>query len=304
MAIFGKFAYADGMEPATLLLLRFALSAATLWLLVLGQRTRSPRVRAEGRTRRNILLTAVGLGALGYSTQAGFYFGALDRMDASVLAIVFYTFPVFVTLGAVALGRDRLTVGRAVALAVAVAGTGLVVLGGAGLSFPLAGTLMAFGAAVTYTAYILVADSIVDRIQPLFLSAMVMTGAAVTTGLRTVLTGGVSLDFAPSAWLWLGCLVLISTVLAMGLFFAGLHRTGPSSAAILSTFEPVVTAALAALLLAETLSGLQLLGGLLVLVAVVVLQMRGGERPGRGGATDEGGQHEPVEHLEDVPAVR
>jgi drug/metabolite transporter (DMT)-like permease len=66
----------------------------------------------------------------------------------------------------------------------------------------------------------------------------------------------------------------VSTVLAMLAFFAGLKRTGPSTAAILSTFEPVVTTALAALALGESLSGAQLAGGVLVLASVVVLQLR------------------------------
>ncbi|MFB9237653.1 DMT family transporter [Plantactinospora siamensis] len=57
-------------------------------------------------------------------------------------------------------------------------------------------------------------------------------------------------------------------------FFAGLERTGPSTAAILSTFEPVVTAALAALVLGESLSPVQLAGGALVLCSAAVLQLR------------------------------
>ena len=57
-------------------------------------------------------------------------------------------------------------------------------------------------------------------------------------------------------------------------FFAGLRRTGPSTAAILSTFEPVVTAGLAALALGEFLTPVQLAGGLLVLSSVAVLQLR------------------------------
>jgi drug/metabolite transporter (DMT)-like permease len=67
---------------------------------------------------------------------------------------------------------------------------------------------------------------------------------------------------------------VVSTVLAMLAFFAGLKRTGPSTAAILSTFEPVVTTALATLSLGETLTPAQLAGGILVLSSVVILQGR------------------------------
>jgi drug/metabolite transporter (DMT)-like permease len=77
---------------------------------------------------------------------------------------------------------------------------------------------------------------------------------------------------------------VVSTVAAMLSFFAGLRRTGPSTTAILSTFEPVVTTALATLTVGESLRGVQLFGGLLVLASVVVLQLRPARRPGRSGA--------------------
>ena len=68
--------------------------------------------------------------------------------------------------------------------------------------------------------------------------------------------------------------MFVSTVLAVSAFFAGLRRVGPSEAAILSTFEPPVTVALAFVALGERLTVAQLFGGALVLAAVVLLQLR------------------------------
>ena len=68
--------------------------------------------------------------------------------------------------------------------------------------------------------------------------------------------------------------MLVSTVVAVSAFFAGLRRVGPSEAAILSTFEPPVTVALAFLALGERLTVAQLFGGAMVLAAVVLLQLR------------------------------
>ena len=85
-------------------------------------------------------------------------------------------------------------------------------------------------------------------------------------------SGGVDLDFGLGGWFWLVCIAVVSTVVASLTFFAGMRRTGPSTAAILSIFEPIVTSGLAALTLGESLAPIQFLGGLLVLSAVVVLQ--------------------------------
>jgi drug/metabolite transporter (DMT)-like permease len=106
------------------------------------------------------------------------------------------------------------------------------------------------------------------------LSALVMAGAAVTLAVRAAVTGGVNLSFRPPGWLWIACIAVVSTVVAMLAFFTGMRRTGPSTASTLSTFELVVTTALAALTLGEFLTPVQLGGGLLVLSSVVVVQLR------------------------------
>lgn len=301
MAIFGKLAYQAGVSPGALLLVRFALAAAVLAMLLVlrpGLRRGVPDPDGEepaGRpaARGRVLVTAVGLGAVGYATQASLYFSALRRMDASLLSLILYTYPVLVTVAAVLLGRERLTPGRCAALITASGGTLLVLLGAGGLGLRPLGALLAFGAAITYTVYILVADTVVHRLPPVVLSTLVMTGAAVTLGVGALFTGGVDLDFGLPGWCWLACIAVVSTVAAMLAFFAGLRRSGPSTAAILSTFEPVVTTALAALTFGETLSPVQFAGGALVLSSVAVLRIRsaGTRRAGklRGAEPQEDG---------------
>jgi drug/metabolite transporter (DMT)-like permease len=235
-------------------------------------------VRSARDLRRSVV-TALGLGAIGYATQATLYFSALDRIDAPLVALVLYTFPVMVTVAAVLLGRDRLTGARVAALVTASCGTLLVLVGAGALRFDPAGVALAFGAAVTYTVYILVADTTVHRLPPVLLAALVMTGAAASLTGRALVTGGVDLGFEPAGWLWIGCIVVVSTVVAMLTFFAGLKRTGPSTASILSTFEPVATTVLAAVVLDEFLTPVQLVGALLVLSSAVVVQLRPRRRP-------------------------
>jgi drug/metabolite transporter (DMT)-like permease len=289
MAIFGKLAYEAGVSPGALLLLRFTLAAVVLGLLLairpdlrVARPAAAPARRSNSLTKQ-LVLTALGLGAIGYATQASFYFAALERVDASLVALVLYTYPALVTVAAVVLGREVLTPIRLTAVVVASAGVLLVLLGVGGVSLDVAGVALAFGAAVTYTAYILVADSAVHRISPVMLAALVMTGAAVSMTVRALATGGVDLRFAPAGWFWVACIAVVSTVVAMLSFFAGLRRTGPSTASILSTFEPVVTTALAALTLGEFLQQWQLVGGVLVLCSAGIVQLR---PPDRGaGAT-------------------
>jgi drug/metabolite transporter (DMT)-like permease len=279
MGVFGKLAYDAGVSADALLLLRFTLAAALLGaLLALRPQLRSIKSAAApsapARLSRRLVLTGLALGALGYASQAGLYFAALERIDASLVALVLYTYPAMVTVVAVLLGRERFTGARAAAVLVASCGTLLLLLGAGSLRFDPAGVALAFGAAAVYTAYILVADPATHRVPPVALSALVMSGAAAILAVRAVLTGGVDLHLGAAGWLWVVCIAVVSTVVAMLAFFGGLRRTGPSTASILSTFEPVVTTALAALTLGEVLTPAQLVGGLLVLGSVAIVQHR------------------------------
>jgi drug/metabolite transporter (DMT)-like permease len=212
------------------------------------------------------------MGAVGYATQSGLFFIALERMDASLLALLLYTYPALVTVAAIALRRERATRRRFAALAAATLGTGLVLAGaGTGALDPLA-TLLAVGSALAYTAYILVGDRVTGAVPAVGLTALVCAGAATTFAAVALVGGGSAPDVSAAGFGWIATMALVSTVGAILMFLAGLARVGPSAAAILSTLEPVVTVALAALAFGETLSAVQLVGAALVLSAVVVLQ--------------------------------
>src|SRR4051794_30201394 len=84
IAIFGKLAYDAGVSTITLLFVRFA--AATL-LFTLALRLGRP----QPRVARRALLVGIALGAVGYALQAGLFFGALQRLDASLTSLLLYT---------------------------------------------------------------------------------------------------------------------------------------------------------------------------------------------------------------------
>jgi drug/metabolite transporter (DMT)-like permease len=266
-AVFGKLAFDAGAGVVMLLFVRFGLAALVFWLALALR-------GGLQRTGRRTLLAALGLGAVGYTTQSGLFFAALTRMDASLLSLVLYTYPAFVTVAAIALGRETASRRRIGALLVASSGVVLVMVGAGGGGFDLLGAAMGVGAALTYTGYILISDRVSGDLEPLSLSALVTTGAAVTIGLAGAMTGSLDTGFEPAGWLWLALIALVSTVGAVAMFFGGLRRVGPSNAAILSTFEPPVTVALAFLTFGEALTLVQLAGAALVLGAVVVLNLR------------------------------
>jgi drug/metabolite transporter (DMT)-like permease len=269
MAVFGKLAYDNGTTVGTLLAVRFALAAALFWALVFASRETVAELRAL--VRRDLAI-ALGLGAVGYAAQAGCFFAALERIDASLLSLMLYTFPAMVAVAAIVLGRERADAARFGALALASVGLVLVLASARPGALDPLGAGLALGAAMIYTTYILVSQGIAGRIGPTLLSALVCTGAAVTLTTGSALLGDLRLgEVTPAGWGWLAGIAMVSTVAAVSLFFAGLKRVGPTTASILSTVEPVVTVLLAFLVFGELLGSLQLVGGALVVAAVIVL---------------------------------
>jgi drug/metabolite transporter (DMT)-like permease len=271
MGIFGKLAYGEGVSVGTLLAARFAIAAALFWLVILA----TGGARELRQLGRRDVAIALALGACGYSLQAGCYFVALERIDASLLSLLLYTFPAIVATAAVVLGRERMSRRRLAALSLALSGLVLVVAGaGTGALDPL-GAALGLGAAVVYSTYILVSQGVAGRVQARLLSAIVCSGAAVSLTVGTALVGQLRPGQVTLAgWGWLACIAAVSTVGAIGLFFAGLRRVGPTNASILATVEPVVTVVLAFLVFSETLGPVQLTGGALVLAAVFALNVR------------------------------
>jgi drug/metabolite transporter (DMT)-like permease len=277
MGIFGKLAYDAGATVGTVLAVRFLIAAALFWALVAG----TGAIRQLRTLPRRDVGLALVLGGVGYSAQAGAYFAALQRLDASLLSLLLYTFPAMVAVAAIVLGRERANRRMAAALLLASAGLVLVLAGaGAGALDPL-GTTLGIAAAVIYTIYILASAPVAGRVSPLLLSALVCTGAATTLTLAGLVGGELRLGaVTATGFAWLACIAVVSTVGAITLFFAGLRRVGPTTASILSTAEPVTTVGLAFLAFGESLAPVQLAGGALVVTAVLVLSAPRRAAPG------------------------
>jgi drug/metabolite transporter (DMT)-like permease len=270
MAIFARVAYADGVDTWTLLALRFAIAAACLALLA--------RLRGVALPRGRDLGVAALMGAAGYAGQAATFFSALKLAPAGLVALLLYLHPALVAVLAALFLHERVTRATIVAIALALAGLALTVapaLGGSAEAFPQlpAGIALGIAAAVIYAVYIVVGARVTARVAPLALSAVIAAGAAAVFAGVAALVGPRGPATAVG-WAAIVAIALVSTVLAISLFFAGLARIGATQASTLSTVEPVFTIALAAIVLDERIAPVQLAGGALILAAVLLLARR------------------------------
>jgi DME family drug/metabolite transporter len=217
-------------------------------------------------------LAAVSIGSLVF--QLLFFVAVRDAGVAVATLVALGLAPVALAVAEAVRSR---AVPDAVALAVlacALAGLALVTgAGGTAGPRPLIGVLEAIGSGLAYAASTAVSGPLSTRLGPLAITFASSLVGAVLLAPVVVLTRA-SLPRTPAAVagvIWLG---VIATVLAYGLFYAGLRTTPGSVAMILTLLEPVTAVGLAAVLLGEQLTAANVLGGALLVAAVAALYLR------------------------------
>jgi drug/metabolite transporter (DMT)-like permease len=255
--IFGKVAYAAGVAPLPLLAWRYLIALACLALLERGPR---PPLRVRLR------LWALG-SVFVFNSIA--YFMALDALPASVTSLVLFSYPVIVALFAALGGVERLTWRALVAALGAFAGCGLTAGGlrlGAGL--PARGVAWALAAALVYAGFVVLSSRFGKDVPARVLALHLVQVAALLCVVFALLGPGLELPRDSRAWSSVVAIAVVSTVVSMIAFLAGMALVGPSRASVLSSLEVLVTLVLAFLLLGERLAPQQWIGAALILGAV------------------------------------
>lgn len=259
LAIFGRYAYADGMDTFTVLFLRFSLSASFMTLVLI--------LRKEPFPRGRILTQLIGMGALGYVGQSFMYMTAINYASAGLVALLLYLYPFFVAILSMILLKETLTRVKVIALVLALAGTALTV---GPVSGQLIGALMAIFAALIYSIYIIVGTNVMKHVSAVQSSTVIFASAGIVFG-ALAFSRGAHFPATHAGWLAMLGIIIISTIIPVVTFLAGLEGIGPTNAAMLSTLEPIVTVLLAAWLFGEKLQSIVLVGGGMILIAVLLL---------------------------------
>jgi drug/metabolite transporter (DMT)-like permease len=271
IVVIGRRVLERGMTVESMLAFRFGTAALLLVIVLVA--LRRPLLAAPGERAGT-----AALAVFGYSVESSFFFTAARHGTVAAATLLFFTYPVFVTLGAWLFGRRspaRLTL---VALVCAVAGAAIVAGTGAGLSIETTGVVFALAAAGTYSAYLVGADLVLRRTHPLTSAMWVSAGASAGLFAFSAVAGRYTSPTIALDW-W--------SLLAMGAASAGafvclmgaLQRIGAVRTAIVSATEPLAAAFLAYVFLDETVGGGTALGGGLILVAAVVASLARGATP-------------------------
>jgi drug/metabolite transporter (DMT)-like permease len=263
-----KYILTHGLAPLPYASVRYGLAGAIFVGLTLYAE-RSLRVQ-----RRHLPVLALAAATL-YLNQLSFVF-ALDVTTASTIGLVLGAIPIFAALLGLALGTEVPTPRFWAAAVVSFVGVGFVAAGSAGeTNASLVGILLGLSTAATWAAYSVIVAPLMRSYTPSRMSAYVLPLAWVSlvlTGLPQTADQDWSLGW--EIWLLLAFATLGPLVLTNVLWFRSVHRIGANRATLAANLQPFVAAVLAVILLSEPLGWLQIVGGVLIALGILVVRRR------------------------------
>jgi drug/metabolite transporter (DMT)-like permease len=274
---------AFGLTPLTVVFWRATLAGLVL-AVVLGL---TALLAGKGwgalRVRRADLPIFVAFGLLGVTAFYLLYIYAVVLVGVAVAVVLLYTAPVFVALMSWRFLGEGFGARKVAALALTLLGCALVarIYNPDLLQVSLVGILCGLASGFTYALYSILGKLSLRRGYPIATMSLYVYGIGAAGLLVVAVVGGgpagVGQLFAmgadPTAWGLLLVLALAQTIGALYAYTAGLRHLDAATASVTATFEPLVAACLAYFVLHETLEWPQLLGGALILGAVMLLQL-------------------------------
>lgn len=268
-SVVAKSLFNIGLPPAELVLVRLTLATITLGLILLFY-------------NRRWLIISLGdlpyfliLGCIGVTGMQFTYYYTISKIHVGPAILLQYLQPVWVSVYAFLFQKEPLSKGKIGALLLAILGCYLLV-GGYQidlLRLNKVGIVSGLIASFFFTFYALYGEKGLKRYDPW---TLILYGFGFGAILYLILIPPIRVIAAGhSLKIWIAFLyiAIFSTLLPFGFYFKGVERIRASRASITATWEPVVAGFAAYFVLGEVLYPLQVLGGIGVIAAVVILQI-------------------------------
>lgn len=268
------------LTPLSIVFWRGGLAALALGLVMGVVLPIGARMRGLLRVRRDDLPMFLAFGLIGVTAFYPLYIYSVLLVGVAVAVVLLYTAPIIVALMAWRFLGENFNGRKVTALLLTFLGILLMsrAYDPSLLGVNALGVLCGLGSAFAYALYSILGKVSLNRgysvaTTGFYIYSIGVLGllvlAFVTDPSQLLVTSD-----NPGAWVLLLVLALVQTLGAVAAYVTGLRYLEASVASILATFEPVVAALLAFFVLREALDWPQMLGGLLILGAVLLLQWR------------------------------
>ncbi|HEU18881.1 MAG TPA: hypothetical protein ENO00_05775 [Deltaproteobacteria bacterium] len=266
----GKALFQAGMTPLELVRIRVTFSSIIL-ALVFGLFSRYLfQIRP-----RDILNFAV-LGGVVMALVQFSYFAAISKIHVAAAILLQYLAPIIVAVYSMCFWNERVSAIKLSALVLAVAGCYLMV-GGYSLhllTMNRIGILWGLTSAVAFASYTLLGERVMHRYPPWTVIFYAMLCASISINAVGAPPQYLHMEYSMMQFLSLSYIVVMGTILPFGLYFIGVNYIRSTRTMITATLEPISAAVMAFFLLGERLEVWQIIGGIAVVAAIVLLQIQ------------------------------
>jgi drug/metabolite transporter (DMT)-like permease len=271
LGIFAKLSFEYGILPETLIALRLAIGFATLAVVLMLFNRDSLKIQKAD------VLHLLIFGTFAIALQRVSYFYAVDLTTATVAAILFYTYPVFVTIAASFLLKEKIKLEELVAIVLTFFGVALVVkvYDVSLFNVNMMGIVFGLLSSILFTLYFMMAKKLRSRYASWTLTFYGDGIGALTLAPIISLSLPEIMEFPIQLWWLIFTIAWIPSLLAYLLYSYALRYVKASKGSILSVIEPLSAAVFSTIFIRESLEKPQMMGIALALIGVVLLFRRG-----------------------------
>lgn len=210
------------------------------------------------------------VGIFGMALTTMLLYMSYGYLSVGMATTVHFAYPILVTVACVFLFHEKMNVWKISALILCTLGI-LTFMERSGNSTGK-GIILSLLSAATYAFYMLYIDKgnlrHIHYLKLTFYFNLTMSFVAGATGLYA---GNLNLSLTPKAWILCALVSLFTSFGALPLLQLGIKYTGASTAAILSTLEPITSVILGILVLHEEMSFVKIIGCVLIIVSILLI---------------------------------
>jgi len=262
-----RYVLTHGFHPLAYATIRYGAATVLFWAFTYW-RERSFRI-----VRRDLRYVAIAA-AMIFANQLCFVY-SVDKTSAATVTLFLGTTPIFIGLVASAIGLERMGRGFWIATGASIVGVAFVASGSGGFSGHLSGDALAVATAITWAMYSVAITPLMRRYSPFRVSSLVLAIGWVPIAIAgSEQSASQSFRFGALMWLCFAFAVVGPLFLTNILWFTAISKVGPSRASLFSNTQPAFGVAFAIILLGESLTRWEVLGGALILSAVLLERSR------------------------------
>jgi drug/metabolite transporter (DMT)-like permease len=265
-----KYLFNAGMSPYTLAQYRVSFSSLLIFAYLLAMSRDTLRINVRD------LWYLVVLGAVGMGGVQVTYLFAISKIKVAMAILLQYMAPFFVATYSWLFLRESMDRWKVLSILLAFIGCVLVVeaFKVSILSLNIEGVIAGLLSAVFFSFYSLLGERAMGRYNPWTVLFYALVFSAVLFNIFLPINNIIAWKPEVRWCLSVVYIIVCGTILPFGLYYMGIEHLRSTRASIVATLEPISAGFFSFIFLGELLTLWQIVGGLLVIAAIVIIQSR------------------------------